>query len=228
MEENSNKNHKPVILAFFGKSASGKSSIVNCLANEYVNFNKIVSCTTRPKRENEKNKKDYVFMAPRAFNCLLETNSLLEHTKFREWYYGTPKSQISACKINVGVFNIEGIKSLLKHEEYDVVPILVDACDKTRLIRSLCREENPNCNEIVRRFITDSKDFEKSNLDFTYRRYENDFLADTKKLRHFISTILMELEWKHTWHVKCVYVDGEKKTINSARKEGYEHVNEEV
>jgi hypothetical protein len=36
----------------------------------------------------------------------------------------------------------------------------LEASDKTRLIRSLTRESNPDCEEICRRFFADKFDFE--------------------------------------------------------------------
>ena len=42
----------------------------------------------------------------------------------------------------------------------------VTAKDKTRLLRQLNREENPNVDEIIRRYKTDKEDF--CDLDFHY------------------------------------------------------------
>ena len=42
------------IIALFGESASGKDTIQKLLTEEYpLTFNLIISCTTRPKRDNE-------------------------------------------------------------------------------------------------------------------------------------------------------------------------------
>lgn len=42
------------LVALFGKSGSGKSTILKNLINLYPNdFNEIITCTTRPPREGE-------------------------------------------------------------------------------------------------------------------------------------------------------------------------------
>ena len=50
------------ILALFGESGAGKDTVLNGLLEENPSFHRIVSCTTRPKRENEIDGKDYNFV----------------------------------------------------------------------------------------------------------------------------------------------------------------------
>ena len=52
-----------------------------------------------------------------------------------------------------------------------MIPIYIKASDKARLTRCLTREDNPNCQEICRRFIADKKDFQ--NIDFNFDIVEN-------------------------------------------------------
>ena len=47
------------ILALFGESGAGKDTVLNGLLEENPSFHRIVSCTTRPKRENEIDGKEY-------------------------------------------------------------------------------------------------------------------------------------------------------------------------
>ena len=60
---------------------------------------------------------------------------------------------------------------MLRDERLDVHPIYVQATDKTRLIRALKREENPDCAEICRRYMTDEEDFQ--NIPFEYKVFNN-------------------------------------------------------
>ena len=91
---------------------------------------------------------------------------MLEATEFNDRYYGNRISEHDKDKINVGVFNIQGIECLLEDPRLDVTPFYVDVPDKTRLMRVLKREENPNCHDICRRFLSDEKDFD--DIDFEY------------------------------------------------------------
>lgn len=76
-------------------------------------------------------------------------------------------------KINIGVFNPNGINCLCADSRLSVIPIYIDVDDKTRLIRQLNREESPNCHEICRRFFADEQDFNKEKYDFDFYAYDN-------------------------------------------------------
>ena len=61
---------------------------------------------------------------------------------------------------------------MLLNKEIQCIPIFVDASDKTRLLRQLTRENNPDCLEICMRFIADHDDF--VSIPFPYYAVEND------------------------------------------------------
>lgn len=163
--------NKYKILALFGKSGAGKDTIQKWLVGKQ-NIHSIVSCTTRPPRENEIDGVDYHFLTEDEFYQL----DMLECTKFNDWQYGTPKTSLSKNKINVGVFNIRGIKLLLKDERVEILPIYIYCSDIIRLSRSLGREINPDCHEICRRFLADEEDFK--NISFKYIIFNNGHLYD--------------------------------------------------
>ena len=105
---------------------------------------------------------------------MIENQQMIEYTNFNNWYYGTALSSLYRNKINIGVFNIEGINSLFQFSDaLDILPIYINtSSDKKRLFRILDREKEPDCKEICRRFLADEKDFE--NIPFDYVTYLND------------------------------------------------------
>ena len=159
------------IIALFGEAGSGKDYIQKALMKTVYGkfyFHKIVSCTTRPPREGEKNGIDYHFKSSKSDFFSVP---LIEYSCFRDWWYGTSTDHLSIDKINIGVFNIKGIDSLLKNEKIDCFPIYIKTYPKVRLLRQLQRETNPDCEEIARRFLTDQVDF--LNIPFHYYIIEN-------------------------------------------------------
>lgn len=183
-------NNKIKILALFGKSGAGKDTILEKIALEYGDkVNKIVSCTTRPKRDYEENGIHYYFLSTQDFLKQIKEEKMLEATEFREWLYGTPLWALDSEKINIGVFNIAGITTLLKNPKLEVLPLFIFVPNKTRLIRALNREDNPDCAEICRRFITDEKDF--SNLPFKFITFDNVSEGiDTAYFRTYMDNLL--------------------------------------
>ncbi len=164
--------NKIKIVALFGKSGAGKDTIQNYFCATNNNIHKIVSCTTRPPRENEQDGVDYNFLTEEDFAIKVIAGDMLEHTIFRNWFYGTPIDSLDPDKTNIGVFNIAGIRTLLQDSRLDVHPVYVQVSDKTRLMRALNREEEPDCKEICRRFLTDEQDFE--DIGFEYSIFDNE------------------------------------------------------
>ena len=98
---------------------------------------------------------------------------MLEYAVFNNWFYGTSyDSVLNDNIINIGVFNPTGVKSLLARSDCNVIVFWIKCNDKTRLLRQLNREENPNVREVVRRFQADYNDFDDLN-DISYRVLEN-------------------------------------------------------
>lgn len=162
--------NKYKVLALFGKSGAGKDTIQKWLTTNY-NMNGIISCTTRPPRDYERDGIHYHFLSNEEFAQKVLNMSMLEATVFNDWCYGTPIESLKEDKINVGVFNIQGIECLLQDNRLDILPIFIDCSDKIRLLRNIKREKVPNCLEICRRFITDEKDF--SDINFDYITFDN-------------------------------------------------------
>ena len=178
------------VVALFGESGSGKDTIQNAIVSACANMNKIISCTTRPKRDYEIDGKDYFFLDNFQFAQKVLDGSMLEATSFRAWMYGTPLDSLDKDKINIGVFNIAGIECLMEDPRLEIVPIYVEVSPKNRLMRALTREENPDCHEICRRFLADVQDFAKlENDSFDYYGINNDEPMDIEAIEGWIENI---------------------------------------
>ena len=167
--------NKYKIIALFGEAGSGKDYIQKKIMETDFgkeNLSEIISCTTRPPREGEIDGVHYHFISSAGeFFNYDNMRKWIEFILFNDWWYGTSIDHLNKNKINIGVFNIKGINEILKNEQIDCLPIRIICNDKLRLIRQLNREINPNCMEIIRRFLTDTKDF--LNIPFEYKMIEN-------------------------------------------------------
>ena len=153
--------NKTKIVALMGKAGAGKDAILHTIMKNYKDeFASIISCTTRPPREGEVNGINYHFLSNEEFSEKLMDGDMIEAVVFRDWCYGTSYDSLNKDKINIGVYNPHGVGILLDMEyDIDLFPIMINCSDKTRMIRQLSRESNPDVKEIVRRFEADEEDF---------------------------------------------------------------------
>lgn len=169
-----------MIIAIIGEAGTGKDYLVKQVVKKYKNkFHRIISYTTRPKRDNEEEGKDYYFTTQEHFLKMIENGSILEYTEFNGWYYGTHRQEFDDnTLISIGVFDPQGVRNLQK-KGYSVLVYKLCVPDKERLIRQLNREEDPDIEEIIRRYQTDKEDF--ANLDFKYIEISNYDKKDLKR-----------------------------------------------
>lgn len=180
--------NKYKIIALMGEAGSGKDTILKEILKKHSGLHGIVSCTTRPPRENEVNGKDYIFLSKEEFAEKVLNLEMLEAVMFREWFYGTSFDSLDSTCVNIGVFNPEGIYALLEYPNIDLTVYYLQTSPKTRLIRQLNRETYPDIEEIIRRYYADNKDF--LDLDFPYKILSNENLEDLEKA---IETIIGSL-----------------------------------
>lgn len=183
--------NKYKVVALAGKAGAGKDTIFQEILKLNPNLNEIISCTTRPKRENEIDGKNYHFLTNIEFTKKILNNEMLEATVFNDWFYGTPLSSLDSNKINIGVFNPTGIEALSTNPNIELTSILINTSDKNRLLRQLNREENPNVDEIIRRYNTDKHDFIECFFDY---EFVNNTLKDKRVAILEISRIIADLD----------------------------------
>ena len=83
-----------MIYIITGPSGVGKNTIINELSN-HLDFYFSVSHTTRPRRENEVNGKDYYFITEEEFENLIKSNQMIEYEQYGDFYYGTSREELS-------------------------------------------------------------------------------------------------------------------------------------
>lgn len=164
------------IIALIGQSGAGKDRMLKELLKSKRNYHEIISCTSRPPREGEVDGINYHFLSNDEFAEQLLEDAFMEATVFNNWAYGTRYQDLDEEKINIGVFNPDGIYNLLERKDIELKVYYLQVSDKIRLIRQLQRETEPNIEEIIRRYKTDKIDF--ADLDFKYEILFNETPSD--------------------------------------------------
>ena len=153
------------ILILCGKAASGKDTlkryIVEALELSGIEFNNVVNTTTRPPREGEVDGVNYNFCSAEEMTKKILNDEMAEAVLFNDWVYGTENKALSEDKLNVGIFNLEGIEALRQNPNHNIFAVYLDVEDSVRLIRYLNRENmtKEKINEMFRRYKADEIDF---------------------------------------------------------------------
>ncbi|NQU09320.1 hypothetical protein HQ590_00895, partial [bacterium] len=75
-------------------SGGGKTSLCQRLLNWSAHSVYSVTCTTRPARPGEVHGQSYFFLTEAEFQQKLAAGDLLEHARYNQHWYGTPRAFI--------------------------------------------------------------------------------------------------------------------------------------
>lgn len=148
---------KPFLIVIYGKSGTGKDTLMESVINDRSYINKVLRTTTRPQRVGESDD-NYEFLSPAPKD--FEPSQFVEYQFFRGWFYGTRKANISG-EINIMTGSIEVVKELqdLYSDKFYIYPVFLEMDDKARMYRTLQREKNPDMHEICRRFVSEVEQY---------------------------------------------------------------------
>ena len=108
------KNSKLFVIS--GPSGVGKDTILNQMKKIYPSNHYVVTVTTRKKRVNEIDGKDYFFVTNKKFQDMIDSNEFLEWATVYNNNYGVPKNQVFlALSQNKNVIikaDIQGAKTI--------------------------------------------------------------------------------------------------------------------
>ena len=117
------------MLVLSSPSGAGKTSLARRLLESDPDISLSVSVTTRPKRPNEKEGRDYFFVTPDKFTQMAAKDEFFEHAVVFGNHYGTPKQPVLST-LGRGrdvLFDIDwqGTQQLKERAREDLVSIFV-------------------------------------------------------------------------------------------------------
>ena len=88
-------NRQGVLLVVSGPSGVGKGTIIAEIMRRRPDVRRSISCTTRPPRPGEVDKRDYFFISTEEFAHLRDSGQLLEWAVVhQDLFYGTPREPV--------------------------------------------------------------------------------------------------------------------------------------
>jgi len=85
----------PLLIVISGPSGVGKDAVLRRMKERGLPFHFVVTATTRERRPNEVEGKDYVFVSRLDFDRMVERGEMLEHALVYNDQKGIPRQQVA-------------------------------------------------------------------------------------------------------------------------------------
>ncbi len=120
---------KGLMLILSSPSGAGKTSIARQLLDQDEEIGLSISTTTRPRRSDEVDGRDYIFVEPSEFRAMIVRNEFIEHAEVFGNFYGTPRKPVME-RLEQGLdvlFDIDwqGTRTIARQYPHEVVRIFV-------------------------------------------------------------------------------------------------------
>ena len=117
------------LIAISAPSGTGKSTLCEEVRRKKPEIKFSVSCTTRPKRNYEKDGINYYFLTEDEFKSKIKNNELLEYEKVHGYYYGTLvnslKNAISSKELMLFDVDVNGAMSIKKKYPRNTLTVFI-------------------------------------------------------------------------------------------------------
>ena len=155
---------QPLLIVISGPSGAGKDTVMQCMKERGMPFHFVVTATTRPRRSNEINGKDYFFVGKEEFARMIEEDELIEYAVVYGDYKGIPKQQVreslSSGKdvlMRVDVQGAETVRKLVPN----AILIFMTVDNEQELERRLRERKTETAEELALRIATARKELQR-------------------------------------------------------------------
>ncbi len=159
-----------LMLVLSSPSGAGKTTMAKMLLDEFPDVKLSISATTRERRPNEVDGKDYWFKTEAEFQAMIRRSEFLEWAHVFDKYYGTPKAD-TVARLDAGedvLFDVDwqGADALHDQMPNDVVSVFILPPSIVALEERLANRPGSNPEMVARRMIDAKREI------MHWRRYD--------------------------------------------------------
>ena len=185
-----NQHKSPNLFIISGPSGVGKDAILNLLKKQYTSNHYVVTVTTRNKRNNEIDGKDYVFVTNQQFQQMINSDEFLEWAIVYNNKYGVPKNQVAqALSENKNVIiktDVQGAKTI-KQIMNEAKTIFLNPPDISKLAEHLNSRMSESKKSFRLRMETALLEIEsRDEFDYVVNNQEGKIEQTLEEINHII------------------------------------------
>jgi len=182
------------LIVISAPSGAGKTSIVHFLLKNQNNLTFSISATSRVKRENEIDKKDYYFLTTEEFKNKIKENDFLEWEEvYDNQFYGTLKSEILRITDNnkIVVFDVDVAGALNIKQQFgqDCLAIFIMPPSLEILQKRLSARGSENEDALNIRLNKAESEISR-NLEFDNIVLNDDFSLACNEVLHLVNDFI--------------------------------------
>jgi guanylate kinase len=185
-------NMRTQAILIIGPTAVGKSSIIEHALRDYAQLVDIITYTTRPMREGEREGHPYHFVDEAQFKKLILQKYFIEWAEVHGRLYGTPRDQVlRAFKDGKGIIidiDVQGAKTMLM-EFPDAVTVFLKPPTMDALRQRFIKRGVTSEADLAKRLETARTEMAQAN-DFQYVLVNDDFDQTYSEIRKIIENLL--------------------------------------
>lgn len=181
---------KGIIIVVSGFSGAGKGTIMKELTKRYEQYALSISATTRKPREGEENGREYFFITTEEFEKLIAEDGLIEHAKYVNNYYGTPRKYVEE-KLSQGIdviLEIEIQGALQIKEQYKDAVLLFVMPPSAKVLEKRLRGRGTETDEVIAKRLARAKEEAVGIEKYDYIVVNDDLDECVEKVHEIISS----------------------------------------
>lgn len=180
------------LIIISGTTCAGKDTVTKKLLSRNKNLAVSVSYTSRKRRKNEINGKDYFFISKEEFEDKIKNDEMLEYAKVHyDEYYGTEKNQVkellASGKDVILVIDVQGAKQI-KEMFPETILIWVMAPTMEEVKRRIKKRGKENTEQIIKRFRAAYKEINEI-PNYNYIVINDEVINAVKKIESILTSV---------------------------------------
>ena len=158
------KARQPLLIVVSGPSGVGKDTVIDRMKKRGLPFHFVITATSRPRRQNEVEDRDYFFVSREEFHQMIENDELFEHALVYGEYKGIPKKQVEAAlaseKDVVMRVDVQGAETI-RQQSPEAILIFLATANENELLRRLKARRTESPDKLALRIETSREEMKR-------------------------------------------------------------------